>query len=654
MSRVQLSEAIFATNPNLTVSVPASGSVTVYERGGTALASIYSAVSGGTALPNPRPVSDGYATGYVDVGSYDLVASADGQTGDRVEWEAIRGDSVVDVSGATEGQVPVSNGDGTWSPGDQSSAVNVWAPDETGLFGGQQLVTDRAGVYAQAAVDTADNWSNDRRATEAQNRHVFVTGATGVRALWLNDINDQTASSGLVHATPRVEMGLFTGEQTIALAVSSGSLGGTFEIDITGPVTASTSALARNVSALDMARALALALGVPTSLVSVSKGGTANAPTWVVKFSDGIKPDPVLALDTASLTGTGAAGTVTNTAIPLDLRALTAPDTSLGDGTSSDVTVAPRSGVFGVPDRQVGAAKGDAIMARVYVDRRNDTATNRFPVQTTQTPDALPDDSGASQNVTGAGTSHAHSTKAAWDSACPGRLGILNTTLIGTPTGGPIANVYLLDDSIGNGSLDSTAVSDPERAYVRRAMKLLREADLPITTWSAAQGNETLQNLATTLAVTTNARRRILGAGCWSHVLIGHSRNDIQNGRTATQVIADYETVLTIIRAATPDHTKVILTTLPPYTNSSNVRAANSVMDDVLAWQLDEATELFDHVIDTGAVVASASNRQQWATIALGDPIEHLADGIHPNETGHALMSELLTADPSLWLPTGA
>lgn len=94
MSRVQLSEAIFATNPNLTVSVPASGLVTVYERGGTALASIYSAVSGGTALPNPRPVSDGYATGYIESGSYDLVASANGQTGDRVEWEALRGDSV--------------------------------------------------------------------------------------------------------------------------------------------------------------------------------------------------------------------------------------------------------------------------------------------------------------------------------------------------------------------------------------------------------------------------------------------------------------------------------------------------------------------------------------------------------------------------------
>lgn len=94
MSRVQLSEAILATNANLTVSVPASGSVTVYERGGTALATIYSAVSGGTALPNPRPVTNGYATGYIDTGSYDLVASANGQTGDRVEWEALRGDSV--------------------------------------------------------------------------------------------------------------------------------------------------------------------------------------------------------------------------------------------------------------------------------------------------------------------------------------------------------------------------------------------------------------------------------------------------------------------------------------------------------------------------------------------------------------------------------
>lgn len=94
MARVQLSEAIFSIGANRTVSVPASGSVTVYERGGTALASVYSAATGGAALPNPRPVTDGYATGYVDMGSYDLVASANGESSERVEWEASRADSV--------------------------------------------------------------------------------------------------------------------------------------------------------------------------------------------------------------------------------------------------------------------------------------------------------------------------------------------------------------------------------------------------------------------------------------------------------------------------------------------------------------------------------------------------------------------------------
>lgn len=105
MSRVQLSEAIFSIGANRTVSVPASGSVTVYERGGTALATIYSASTGGTALPNPRPVTDGYATGYLDGGSYDLVASANGEESDRVEWEATRADSVVIDSEGTEAAI---------------------------------------------------------------------------------------------------------------------------------------------------------------------------------------------------------------------------------------------------------------------------------------------------------------------------------------------------------------------------------------------------------------------------------------------------------------------------------------------------------------------------------------------------------------------
>lgn len=110
MARRAVNEAIWLLNADNSVSAPASGSVTFYERGGTALATIYSAASGGTALPNPRPVTNGYATGYIDTGSYDLVASANGLTSGTVEWEALRGDSVESATqiiraGSTSAQI---------------------------------------------------------------------------------------------------------------------------------------------------------------------------------------------------------------------------------------------------------------------------------------------------------------------------------------------------------------------------------------------------------------------------------------------------------------------------------------------------------------------------------------------------------------------
>lgn len=137
MARRAVNEAIWLLNADNSVSAPASGSVTFYERGGTALATIYSAASGGTALPNPRPVTNGYATGYIDTGSYDLVASANGLTSGTVEWEALRGDSVVTSSwtglAANPDQLIVgaitrdANGAAT-------SAGVVWPDGDTGTY----------------------------------------------------------------------------------------------------------------------------------------------------------------------------------------------------------------------------------------------------------------------------------------------------------------------------------------------------------------------------------------------------------------------------------------------------------------------------------------------------------------------------------------
>lgn len=533
----------------------------------------------------------------------------------------------------------------------------VWEPDAAALFGGQQLVSRRAGVYSQGAVDTSANWNgNSRRAHDSQNEHVLVADAENLRLLWPNDINDQHPP------------------QTIALS-TAGTLGGTFEIDITGPVTASTVAIATTATGATLAAALATALGVAASAVTATKSGGANNPSWLIGFSGVISVAPVLTLDTAGLTGTGSTGTVTPivAATPqvamglcdgagvdaddLDLRALAAPGTSLGNGMSVAVTVPPRSAVFGVPSPAVAADRDDVVLGRISVDRGNDTTTHRFPVQTKQTPEDIPANTGASQNVTGPGVKHAHDSKATWDAYASGRLGFLSTTLLGDPVGGPIGNVLVLGDSIENGSLDSTSVPDPERAYVRRAIKLLADDGMAIAAWSMAQGNETLQNLRATLEDTDNLRRKLLGAGCWSHVFIGHCRNDVQGGRSSAAIIADYEAVVALVRANTPDFTQVYLGTVPPYTDPSNNRLATTVMNELLAWQtgtgVDTADELFDHVFDVGAIAASASDRQRWAHTSLGDPAVRLADGIHLDEQTHADAADELAADPAFWLPFG-
>lgn len=99
MGRVQLSEAIFSIGANGVVSVPGSGgSVGIYERGGTALVTIYAGTAGTAVYGNPRPISNGYAAGYVDAGSYDIVATIDGRSSGTIEWEASRADSVVTES----------------------------------------------------------------------------------------------------------------------------------------------------------------------------------------------------------------------------------------------------------------------------------------------------------------------------------------------------------------------------------------------------------------------------------------------------------------------------------------------------------------------------------------------------------------------------
>lgn len=428
-----------------------------------------------------------------------------------------------------------------------------WAPNPAGLFGGLQIVGNYGGIFPVAAFNNASNWSNNRRATEAQAQHALIADSTNLQVLWVNDVQDQAASGvALTHATPRVEMGL-----------------------------------------------------------------CASAAA-----------DPTV----------------------LNLYAWDALSTSLGNGTGAAVSVAPRAGVVGKPAAPMSGARSDTILSRVFIDRQTDTDT-RFPVQMSQTNAPIPANTGASQNVTGPGTSRAHASKSAWEAANTGRLGTQAVTLLGN-TSSPVSNVLVLGDSVENGSGDSTSVWDVEKGYVRRAIKAVNASGVPISFWNASQGNETLQNLATTLATATNARRKLLGAGCWSHVYIGHARNDIQNGRTSAQVIADYTSVLSLIRANTPQYTKVILGTLPPYTNGSNSRLASTVMDEVYAWQTTTAATLFDYVVDVGAVVAqgpSGASRQLW------DPA-CLVEGIHPNDVGHARMADALVAAGAvngLWYPEG-
>jgi hypothetical protein len=100
MARRALAESILSIGANRAVTVPATATLRVRERGGTALASIYSASSGGTALPNPVTVTNGLPAGYVDMGSYDLMATASGVDSETWEWEAVVATSVVSKSQA--------------------------------------------------------------------------------------------------------------------------------------------------------------------------------------------------------------------------------------------------------------------------------------------------------------------------------------------------------------------------------------------------------------------------------------------------------------------------------------------------------------------------------------------------------------------------
>lgn len=98
MARRALAEAILTTGANRAVTVPATSTLRVRERGGTALATIYSASTGGTALPNPLTVTNGMPVGYVENGSYDLMATASGVDSETWEWEALVATSVVSTT----------------------------------------------------------------------------------------------------------------------------------------------------------------------------------------------------------------------------------------------------------------------------------------------------------------------------------------------------------------------------------------------------------------------------------------------------------------------------------------------------------------------------------------------------------------------------
>lgn len=343
----------------------------------------------------------------------------------------------------------------------------------------------------------------------------------------------------------------------------------------------------------------------------------------------------------------------------LDLRAFDDPATSLGDGTSPEITVPVHEGIFGVPPAARAGVKGATVNARIFAKQLVSAVTGaRFPIQGTQNTSDDPGTLGASQASTT--TSYAHSSEATWSGLGYGGLGVLMPSLLGLPIE-PLANVWNVGDSVDNGSLDITSVPDWNRGYNFRAMTELQAAGHEVAMWNSAQGNETLQTFKARLENSASVLNWLLRSGVWSHVLLGHGRNDIQDGRAADDIIDDFEAVIAYIREHTPAHTKVYLTTLPPYTydragtgGTPNTVRNNAIWQAVLDWQLGGATGA-DLVIDTGAAVASDSDRAKWATPTLGDSVDYLGDGIHPpgdngtNDDGHEAMKDLLVADPTIW-----
>lgn len=335
----------------------------------------------------------------------------------------------------------------------------------------------------------------------------------------------------------------------------------------------------------------------------------------------------------------------------LDLRDYDAPTVSLGNGVATPVVVAPEHGLRAVPPVAFSVAKGDVVKARLYVDRGTDVTTARFPKQCRQDLTNDPGTNGASQQVTGPGTSHAHSSVAAWNALAYGALGlVMPAGLIGTPAA-PIANVLIIGDSIPNKSLDTTTQPDWNIAYIKRAITTLEAGGTSIVGVSIAQGNDTLVNLLADLQSATSVRGKLLRAGCWTHVHIDTGHNDIQNGRTAPQVNGDFGTLIALVRSTCPAGTKISMNTLPPYTTAANSRLSAAVMDAVLAWQLSGTTGV-DWLGDGGAICASASNRQLWPDTALGDAGTHHPDGIHPDAFLSQQMANFwATANPGYWSP---
>lgn len=92
MARVSLATAgpIMAGNPFAPVNL---ASVQVNERVGGAAATVYAAATGASTVPNPRTTdSAGLLTGYVDPGTYDLIASGDGFPDTTQEFQAVPAD----------------------------------------------------------------------------------------------------------------------------------------------------------------------------------------------------------------------------------------------------------------------------------------------------------------------------------------------------------------------------------------------------------------------------------------------------------------------------------------------------------------------------------------------------------------------------------